>query len=202
MASKSSPPSTGAPAGVPPSGNGKYVAIAVLLLGLIGAAIYWKVNQKPVTITVQADAGPAPPASSITIRDDDIPLPPPVEDAGTDAGKKVAVTSTYSPSMCDAKTCTGKSTAELAQALQFHARQGRRCYDNALAQDPTLKGKVSIAVRVGANGTLCSAGVASNELGNANVANCIANQFRTSSFPAPKGGCADFNIPINLVPRQ
>jgi hypothetical protein len=201
MASKAPPPSLGAPAGVPPSGNGKYIVIAVLLLGLIAGAIVWKLSQKPQTITVLADAAPPPPPPPPT-RDDDIPLPPPTPDAGEDAGKKPTNSGNWSASMCDAKACTGGKTADLEQALAFRARQGRRCYDNALASDPTLKGKVSIAVRVGANGTLCSAGVASNELGNANVANCIVNQFRTGSFPSPKGGCADFNVPITLVPRQ
>jgi hypothetical protein len=200
MVSKA-PPSIG-PTGIPPSGNGKYVVLAVLLLGLIGGAIYWRLSQKPPqTLTVVADA--APPAPPPPRRDDDIPLPPEEPDSGPDAGKKTpANNGTYSASMCDAKACTGKSTPDLDQTLSFRARQGRRCYDTALAVDPTLKGKVSIAVRVGANGSLCSAGVASNELGNANVANCIVNQFRAGGFPSPRGGCADFNIPINLVPRQ
>jgi hypothetical protein len=196
MASKAPPPSTAA--GVPPSGNGKYVAIALLLLAIIGGAIAWKLSQKPpepITIAIP-DAGP-PPKKNI---DDDIPLPPVIEDAGKDAGKKVTVT--YSASQCDAKACTGSSTSELEQTLSFRAKQAHRCYDNALTQDPTLKGKISIALRIGANGTVCSAGVASNDMGTPSVANCVVGYFRGGSFPSPKGGCADINVPINFVPRQ
>lgn len=199
MASNAPPPSSAA--GVPPSGNGKYVVIALLLLGIIGAVIAYKVTHKPepVVVTQLIDAGPPPPPRP-TRPDDDIPLPPPVEDAGTDAGKKVVVVG--ASSQCDVKTCTGSASAELEQTLAFRAKQAHRCYDNALTQDPTLKGKVSISVRVGANGSVCSAAVASNDMGSPTVANCVVGYFRSGSFPAPKGGCLDANIPINFVPRQ
>ena len=99
--------------------------------------------------------------------------------------------------------CTGATSSDIETALSFRAKQAHRCYDNALAQDPTLRGKVSIAVRIGANGTACSAGVASNELASApGVATCVVNYFRGQAFPSPKGGCVDVNIPINFVPRQ
>jgi hypothetical protein len=185
--------------GVPPSGNGKYIVIALLLLAMIGGAIAWKMSQKPpepVTINLPPPDA-APPKKPV---DDDIPLPPPVEDAGSDAGKKVTVV--YTGNQCDAKKCTGTTTSELEQTLAFRAKQAHRCYDNALTQDPTLKGKVSISVRVGTNGAVCSAAVASNDMGTPSVANCVAGYFRSGSFPAPKGGCADINVPINFVPRQ
>jgi hypothetical protein len=200
MASKP-PPSTGVPAGVPPSGNGKYVALAVLLLGGVGALIAWRSCQQPdppVVVTVPQDAGPVQPVRDL---DDEIPLPPPIEDAGPEDASKKKV-STALASQCDAKTCTGAATQEVKNALAFRAKQAHRCYDTALAQDPTLRGKVSIAVRIGANGTVCSSSVASNDMGMQNVATCVANAFRGSAMPLPKGGCIDVNVPINFVPRQ
>ena len=189
------------PQGVP-SGNGKFIALALLLLGAIGAVIAWKTCQKPPEPIVlgPVDAGP-PPRPTKTI-DDDIPLPPPVEDAGPDAGKK-ATTAVFTGNQCDAKKCTGSAGSDVETALSFRAKQAHRCYDNALGQDPTLRGKVSIAVRIGSNGQACSAGVASNEMASApGVANCVAGYFRGQAFPTPKGGCVDVNIPINFVPRQ
>ena len=101
------------------------------------------------------------------------------------------------------KKCGGSTSSEIETALSFRAKQAHRCYDNALAQDATLRGKVSIAVRIGSNGQACSAGVASNELSSApSVANCVVGYFRGQVFPSPKGGCVDVNIPINFVPRQ
>jgi hypothetical protein len=202
MASKAPPPSSLRPPAGVPSGNGKFIVLAVLLLGVIGAVIAWKSCQKPPepVVLVPPDSGVAPKPSQ-TI-DDDIPPPPPVEDASADAGKKPA-TVVFTGNQCDAKKCSGASTSDVETALSFRAKQAHRCYDNALAQDPTLRGKVSIAVRIGSNGQACSAGVASNELTSApGVASCVAGYFRGQNFPAPKGGCVDVNIPINFVPRQ
>ncbi len=201
MASNAPPPST--PAGVPSSGGGKYVVIAVLLLGGIGAAVAVKTCQKPdAPPIVYIDAAP-PPVPSGRNPDDDVPLPPPVEDAGQeeDAGKKTVVTQ-GSNNQCDAKKCTGSTGSELETALQFRVRQAHRCYDNALAQDPTLRGKVTVAVRIGANGQVCSTGIASNEMSSQQVGQCVLGYFRGANFPSPKGGCVDANIPINFVPRQ
>jgi hypothetical protein len=186
---------------VPPSGNGKFIVLALLLLGAIGGVIAWKTCQKPTEPVVigPPDAGP-PPRPSKNI-DEDIPPPPAVEDAGADAGKKPP--QVFTGNQCDVKKCGGSTNSEVETALSFRAKQAHRCYDNALGQDPTLRGKVSIAVRIGSNGQACSAGVASNELTSApGVANCVAGYFRGQNFPAPRGGCVDVNIPINFVPRQ
>ena len=188
------------PAGVP-SGNGKFIVLALLLVGVIAAIVIGaKTCQKPQDpVVVVQDAAP-PPRPSQTA-DDDIPPPIPVEDAGPDAGKKTTVI--FTGNQCDVKKCAGATNSEVETALSFRAKQAHRCYDNALSQDPTLRGKVSIAVRIGSNGQACSAGVASNELASApGVANCVAGYFRGQNFPAPKGGCVDVNIPINFVPRQ
>lgn len=202
MAPKS-PQSSLAPRGVPSGGGGgKFVVLAIILLMLIGGAVIWKMSQKPPPPTViYVDAAP-PPTVIGRNPDEDVPLPPPVEDAGPDAGKKVVVASTGSANMCDAKKCTGSTGSELETALQFRVKQSHRCYDNALAQDSTLRGKITVNVRIGATGQVCSAGVASNEMGSQTVAACVAGYFRGANFPAPKGGCADVNIPINFVPRQ
>ena len=191
-----------APAGVPPSGNGKFIVLALLLFCVIGGLVYWKLTQKPPEPIVLGppDAGP-PPRPSKNI-DDDIPPPPPTEDAGPDAGKKPVIVG-FTGNQCDVKRCSGATNSDIESALAFRAKQAHRCYDNALAQDPTLRGKVSIAVRIGANGQACSAGVASNELTSApSVANCVTGYFRGQAFPSPRGGCIDVNIPISFVPRQ
>lgn len=203
MAPKEPTPSTRPPAGVPASGNGKFIALALLLLGVLGAVIAWKVLQKPPEpLVLVPDAG-APLGRPSHNVDDDIPLPTAVEDAAVpDAGKKNPPV-VFAGTQCDAKKCGGTTSSEIETALSFRAKQSHRCYDNALAQDPTLRGKVSIAVRIGSNGTACSAGVASNDLAGApSVANCVAGYFRGQAFPSPKGGCVDVNIPINFVPRQ
>jgi hypothetical protein len=188
--------------GVPSGGNGKFILLAVLLLGVIGAVIGWKTCQKPPDpVVLVPDAGPPPKPTKNP--DEDIPPPIAIEDASVDAGKKPTTNVAFTGTQCEVKKCSGAATSDIETALAFRAKQSHRCYDNALAQDPTLRGKISIAVRIGANGTACSAGVASNELAsNPGVANCVVNNFRGQAFPSPKGGCVDVNIPINFVPRQ
>ncbi len=105
----------------------------------------------------------------------------------------------YDP--CAAKTCTGTTTTELEQQVAFRAKTAHRCYDQALANDSDLKGHVALKVRVGSNGAVCSAVVTDNDMGTDAVANCVANTFRASrSLPAPKGNCAEVNVPISFVP--
>lgn len=191
-------PST-APPGIPSSNNSKYVALALLLLLLIGGAVVWKLNQQgPEPVVTTIDAGPPPPPTTGRNLEDEVPLPPPVEDASAEAPRKIV---TVVSNGCD-KKCVGTSTSELEQMLAFRVKTAHRCYDQALAQDPTLKGKMSVAVRIGTNGAVCQANIASNDLGNQGVASCVLNSFRGANFPNPKGGCVDVNIPINFVPRQ
>lgn len=196
--SPSSPPSTRAPAGVP-SGNGKYIVIVVLLVVGLVAIIALKFcksepPQQPKPIA-SFDAAPTP----HTNPDDNVPPPPPVETAAAEAGSP-KVTSTGGD-LCAVKTCNGTSTGDLESALAFRAKQAHRCYDMALAQDNTLKGRIGITVRVASNGNLCRADVANNDMGMPQVAQCVANMFRQSQhFPAPKGGCVDVTVPISFVP--
>lgn len=203
MAPKDPRPSLVPAQGVPSGGNGKYILIAALLIGVVGALVAWKSCQKPEgPVATALDASIPPPPPPTKNPDDDIPPPPVIEDSGPpDAGKKPSGVA-FTGSQCEVKTCTGTSTSEIETALAFRAKQSHRCYDNALSQDPTLKGKMSIALRLGANGTTCSVSVTNNELKTApTVAACVVSMFRTQPFPVPKGGCLDANIPLNFVPR-
>jgi hypothetical protein len=170
--------------------------------------VFWKLRgdppppiayAPPVTSTTTPSTSP-PPAL-----EDEVPPPPDLPEAGPGSGtggtRVVSNGSTGpAPGMCD-QTCNGVATSDLQTALAFRAKQAHRCYDTALAQDPSIQGHVKIGVRVASNGTVCSANVASNDLSNPNVGGCIANMFRQSGhFPAPKGGCVDANVPIVLMP--
>jgi hypothetical protein len=88
------------------------------------------------------------------------------------------------------------------QALQVRQSQARRCYNSALASDSSLKGHVTIAVKVGSGGNVCGVSVAANDMGSPAVANCAANIFRSvGSYPAPRGGCVDATVPMSFVPQ-
>jgi hypothetical protein len=198
-----SPPSSRPPPGVPISGgNAKYAIVAVALIVAIGAVIGLRSCGSPSN-----GSGPVPSALVVPSSEpssnpklDDIPPPPPPDEkpeAGSIGGPRVVVAP---PDGCEGK-CVGSPPPELGQALQARAVQARRCYNQALAQDSTLRGHVVIAVRVGPSGNACTASVASNDMGVPGVANCAANIFRGSSYPSPRGGCVDATVPISFVPQ-
>lgn len=196
-------PTSRPPSGVPASGgNAKYAIVAVaLVLGIvavIGLRSCPPTANAPVPIPSASIARSAEPPSNPKL--EDIPPPPPVEEkpeAGPTTGPRIV----YVPAGgCEGK-CTGAAPPELAQALQVRGFQARRCYNQALAQDSTLKGHVTIAVRVGPSGNVCSASVASNDMGTPAVANCAANILRSNAYPSPRGGCVDTVVPLSFVPQ-
>ncbi|HEY2510758.1 MAG TPA: AgmX/PglI C-terminal domain-containing protein [Polyangiaceae bacterium] len=196
MSEPSATPST-APAGVPPSGNAKYIVIVLLLLLGIGGLLIFRAGQKsPIDqppIVSMFDAAP------ISHQEDFVPPPPPPEEAVPDSGQATRPMQASDP--CAVKNCSGQVTSELENAIAFRGKLARRCYQDALANDSELHGRVGLRVRVASNGSVCSADIASNDLGNEAVAKCAANAYRTArSLPAPKGNCVDLAVPLNFVP--
>lgn len=197
MTSSSLPPSqTGLP-----SSNAKYIAVAALLLLGMGALLFFRSKPPQETPTSPAAASASQTAAMQTVRREEeyVPPPPPVEDAGAHEAPKA----TAAANPCAVTVCNGKSTSELEGALQARARQSRSCYNTALAQDSSLQGHVKLSVRVAANGTVCGARVVSNDMGSSVVADCVATKFRQAAgFPAPKGGCADIEMPLSFLPPK
>ena len=195
MSSSITPPPTG-------GGNAKYAVVLVVLVGGMAALLAWRTcgsTEGPKTVALTFDAAPPPTLSHV---EDDVPPPPVMPEAGPDTGPVKTPTGVGTVvNACGATKCNGTSTGDLESALAFRAKQAHRCYDSALANDSTLKGHVGISVRVAHNGQVCSAGVASNDMGSTSVAQCVANMFRQSGhFPPPAGGCVDATVPISFVP--
>lgn len=187
----------------PKSGNGAFIAVAVIMLLTAGGLIFWKLSgdeekeEKPVA------AAPKPKPKPKKI--DFAPPPPPVEeeeDAGADADTKktAAVKGPSGPNPCAVKACKGKAGAQLRSALAAKAGASRRCYERALQSNEGLQGRIVISVRVGPQGQVCSAGVASDSVGGG-VANCALNSFRAGRLPPPSGGCVDTAVPISFKPK-
>jgi hypothetical protein len=197
MTSKPPPSSVRPPE---PSGAGKYIAVIVLMGAGVAGLLYWKSSQTPEVVA-------PPPSASVPVKSApppvdtaDIPPPPIIPDAAPEVAPKVTSTGPGSNG-CEQKTCGGAITSDLRAALAFRAKTAHKCYDEALAQDSTLKGHVVISMRVGNNGTICKSSVESSELGNPSVAACMASRMGGGArLPSPQGGCLDTNVPINLLP--
>ena len=198
----SSAPPPSAPHGVPSSGgNGKYIAVALFLLLGMGGIAFWKFGGG-TTPTPQPSVTSSVPTSSVpTAHLDDVPPPPPTEDAGPDTGVKVVTNYGPGPNPCEVKTCNGSPTPDMEGGLAMLARQTRRkCYEPALGQDPTLSGKVTVNIKIASNGQICGANVTSNNMSIPSVGDCAARMIASSGHvPSPKGGCVNIDVPLNYV---
>jgi hypothetical protein len=171
---------------------------------LMGAGLLiWRLASRPDEPDRSA-LPPTPPARPAAPRAFAPPPPPPptvaeVQDAsaGEEAGE-VRGRLRRRGGPCDSP-CEGTETGPLLSALAAKGGQVRSCYTKALSNDPTLRGRMTLNVRVGVDGQVCSASVGNNALGSQTVADCVLKRFRAGSFPPPQGGCVDAIVPLNFV---
>jgi hypothetical protein len=195
-----SPPSSLPPAGVPESGaNAKYAVVAAVLVLAIVALFVWRSRSSRSSALAPIPApvaqSPEPPSNP---KIEDVPPPPPIEqkpEAGT--GPRIIYVQAGG---CDGK-CFGTAPPELNQALQVRGMQARRCYNDALSRDPSLRGHVEIAVRIGTAGNVCAVNVTSNDMHTPTVANCAAHILMNGGYPAPRGGCVERIVPMSFIPQ-
>lgn len=170
------------------------------MLLLMGGLIVWKLagsDEKPTAIP------PAIPKQTAAPVEAPPPPPEPEElDAGSDAETEPKKKVVRKSSGGCSGNCAGTASARLQSAVAGKAGQARGCYERALRQNPTLEGRLTVGLRIGPGGQVCSAHINSNSLGDPGVASCVLQMFRAGTFPAPKGGCVDMAVPMNFVPKR
>jgi hypothetical protein len=186
------------------SNAGPFLVAALTMAIGIGGGLWWKLaRDRPAA----SAAAPIFSASARPLVEQAPPPPPPpplpVASSGEATRKSpttARVAGTAIPG-CSAR-CTGSVTADLQSALRARAGAARSCYERALRQNETLQGRITVAVRVGAQGRACGASLVENSLGDPAVANCVVGILRSASLPAPNGGCVDVQVPMSFVGRQ
>lgn len=183
-------------------GSGPFIAAALVMLLLMGGLIYWKTrgSEEPKSTTQQ----PPIAASTATAVLDEPPPPPPPPEEPKDAGADTKQPSKHIVSSgggCSGE-CKGEAPGNLRSVLAGKAAQARGCYERALRQNAMLEGRLKIGLRIGPTGSVCSANITLNELGDPGVASCVLQMFRGSPFPAPTGGCVDAEVPMKFEPRK
>ena len=195
--SESTPP-------VPKSGgNGPFILAAIVMLLLMGGLIFWKVKSGgSETAKVEAPKPTAAPEQPVL---DEPPPPPPPPVASTDSSAKPddnkgpkKVGSTVAGAACG--VCSGEPNPALQGALGGKAGQSRACYEKALSSNSTLSGRMTVSIKINQQGGVCSAQVKS-DMNNPLVENCVLQNFRAATFPAPKGGCVDASVPLYFKPK-
>ena len=201
------PSSTTPPPPPPKHGSGQFVGAAIIMLLLMGGLIYWKLggsSEKPS----EPPQGPVAAGPATPTVDAIVPAPPPPppapaasEDAGVSTTKKVATTGIGTNcSACG--SCAGQEAPSFTAVLRGRAGQAQRCYEKALSQQEGLQGKLSVSLCVGVGGGVCSASISKDTLGSPLVSQCVLNIYKATTFPSPKNGCVDAQVPMSFMPEK
>jgi hypothetical protein len=183
------------------SGTKPFVIAVLLMLLLMGGLIYLKLSgeeePKPTT--------PVPSAvSTEPVIDQVIPPPPPpppsASSAPTVASKKGPPKFDSGCSTC--ANCQGTEANGFRGALAGRAALAQRCYEKALGTQEQLTGKLTVGLCVGVGGQVCSAGIEKDTLGSPLVSQCVLNIYRATTFPSPKNGCVQAQVPLNFIPKK
>lgn len=205
MSDSQPPPSI--PPGVPKSSNTPFILAAIAMLLLMAGLIVWKLSSSGSSAEPQpAVVASATPAPEAPLLEEPPPPPPPLEEP-EDAGVKTAKSEKKSVAGAPASggcagVCTGTEGAGFRGQLAGVARRAHGCYERALRNNEMLQGRMMVKVRVGPNGQVCSANVASNQTGDASLSTCVQQMFRSAQFASPQNGCVEAEVPLNFVPKQ
>lgn len=188
------------PSSLPPSkipgtsSRGPYLALGAVLLAAGAGFFLWKSSTPaPTTPTT------TPPVGSDSLARPtltDAPPPPPVDDAASAAPSS---TRPRSAGVACGGPCGGDASSGMVNEVQARASRARGCYQRALRQNEGLHGSMSVALRIDAGGTICSASVAGDTTGSPEVGRCVVGMFQGQRLgSAPSGGCVDMKVPLRF----
>ena len=90
----------------------------------------------------------------------------------------------------------------VVDVVQAHVGEVRYCYEQGLALDPTLKGRVLVRFTVGRGGKVRTSAVASSDLPDKNVEACVARAVCRWLFEAPANNRdVTVSYPFELEPH-
>jgi TonB family protein len=88
-----------------------------------------------------------------------------------------------------APTVSGDYSREIVRrAVRRNMGQIEHCYEQALAIDAGVRGRVAVRFVMGGDGVVIASGVESNDTESRALGSCVANAFRRMVFAAPPSG--------------
>lgn len=93
-----------------------------------------------------------------------------------------------------------RTNASLLAVIRRYAAGIQYCYDSELKHDPTLRGKLVVALTVAASGAVTDVRVVQNTTGSAALAACAVGQIRDWRFPVIPAGVTTFQTPFVFTP--
>jgi hypothetical protein len=87
-----------------------------------------------------------------------------------------------------------------AEAAIAKLRPGfRSCYNKGLANDPSMAGKIVLAIKIGANGDVNDVSKVGGSGLSSDVEQCIIKRARNGTFDAPGGSGSTIQVPVTFV---
>jgi hypothetical protein len=202
---------------VAPSQHGTLVAVfaaaGVLLVGTVAVVVAATSKPSPSARKLESEPDKLPsrepsrnwvaPAQEATPK-----FPPPVPDDGVNDGgsssKKGSKSEPARPlSGLEARVRDGAITVSgrLDRAViqsKVRAQHGRfrACYEQALARDRSLRGRLSVRFVIGRDGAVSNVSNGGSELADSAMNACVLRAFYGLSFPAPEGGIVTVLYPV------
>ncbi len=93
-----------------------------------------------------------------------------------------------------------RSNAALLTVIQKYSAGIQYCYSTQLKHDPTLRGKLVVALTVAASGEVTQASVVQNTIGSPELVECALSQIREWRFPSVPDGVSSFRAPFVFTP--
>jgi TonB family protein len=90
--------------------------------------------------------------------------------------------------------------ASVARRVRNRIRAITYCYERRLKAIPTLEGKITIRFKIGTAGTVISASVDEDTIGDSQLASCVVGAIRRIRFDPPEGGFVEFMYPFIFKP--
>jgi len=96
---------------------------------------------------------------------------------------------------------SGRIPPEIIQRIvrQNHGRF-RNCYEQGLARNPNLEGRVQVRFVIGRDGAVSNVQNGGSDLPDATVIGCVVSAYYGLSFPEPEGGIVTVVYPIMFQP--
>jgi hypothetical protein len=91
--------------------------------------------------------------------------------------------------------------ADVEAGLQPHAAALEDCYKSRVGKQRWLGGKVELKWQIARDASISSVQVAWSDLGSWAVEKCLLEVSRAMTFAPPKGGDADFTVPLEFSAR-
>ena len=184
---------------VAPKNRTATLALVAATVALVASAAAVLVTMRPREVEPQQQAQPQPPAHPQLSRPLDaapaavVADPPPggptieIEEDGPSIGSFLPGGS-ETPAGAAKKGSLDKDI--IRRIVRAHLDEVRDCYNQGLARDPALTGRVEIQFTIAAGGEVAEAHVQDSTLpaGADAVADCVAAAVATWKFPRPEGG--------------